>query len=47
MIIKTHILKLSNIYFDNKFIISDPPDNINKFISNYSIDKFTNIKNKK
>ena len=47
MIIKNQILKLTNIYFNNKFIISDPPDNINKFISNYSIDKFTNIKNKK
>lgn len=47
MIIKNHILKLSNIYFDNKFIISDPPNNIKKFISNYSINKFTNIKNKK
>ena len=47
MIIKNHILKLSNIYFDNKFIISDPPNNINKFISNYTINKFTNIKNKK
>ena len=47
MIIKNHILKMSNIYFNNKFIISDPPNNINKFISNYSIKKFTNIKNKK
>ena len=47
MIIKNHILKLSNIYFNNKFIISDPPDNINKFINNYSINKFTNINNKK
>ena len=48
MIIKNHILKLSNIYFNNKFIISEPPsDNIKKFINNYSIDKFTNIDNKK
>ena len=47
MIIKNDILKLSNIYFNNEFIISDPPNNINKFISNYSINKFTNIKNKK
>lgn len=47
MIINNHILKLSNIYFNNEFIISDPPDNINKFINNYSINKFTNINNKK
>lgn len=46
MIIKNHILKLCNIYFNKEFIISDP-NNINKFISNYSINKYTNINNKK
>ena len=46
MIIKNHILKLSNIHFDNEFIISELPDNINNFTNNYSINKFTNINNK-
>jgi len=47
MIIQNHILKLSNIYFDNEFVIGDPPNNINNFINNYRIDKYTNINNKK
>jgi len=47
MIINNHILKVCNIYFNKEFIITDPPDNINSFVSNYSINKFTNITNKK
>ena len=47
MIIQNHILKLSNNYFDNEFVIGDPPNNINNFINNYRIDKYTNINNKK
>ena len=45
MIIKNDILKLSNIYFNNEFIITEPPDNINEFIDNYSLNKSIDIKN--
>lgn len=47
MIIKNHILKLSDIYFNSEFIINNPPTYINKFISDYSTNKFKNINNKK
>ena len=47
MIIKNHILKISNVYFNKEFIINDTANNINQFINNYSINKCTSIKNKK
>ena len=42
-----HILKLTNIEYNNEFIIKNPPENINLFIDKFSKESEVNNKKKK